>query len=36
MKKLYGSFAAKMIAVILLCLLVLVFTASAISAIFLY
>ena len=36
MKKLYGTFAAKMIAVILLCLLVLVFTASAISAIFLY
>ena len=36
MKKLYGSFAAKMIAVILLCLLVLAFSASAIGAIFLF
>lgn len=36
MKKLYGSFAAKLIAVILLCLLVLAFVGSAISAILLY
>ena len=32
MKKLYGSFAAKLIAVILLCLLVLAFVGSAIAA----
>ena len=36
MKKLYGSFAAKLIAVILLCLLVLAFVGSAISAMLLY
>lgn len=36
MKKLYGSFAAKLIAVILLCLLVLVCIGSAISAMVLY
>ena len=36
MKKLYGSFAAKLIAVILLCLLVLAFVCSAISAMLLY
>lgn len=36
MKKLYGSFAAKLIAVILLCLLVLGCIGSAISAIVLY
>ena len=36
MKKLYGSFAAKLIAVILLCLLVLAFVGSAISAMVLY
>ena len=36
MKKLYGSFAAKLIAVILLCLLVLAFVGSVISAMVLY
>ena len=36
MKKLYGSFAAKLIAVILLCVLVLVFAASAVGALLLY
>ena len=36
MKKLYGSFAAKLIAVILLCVLVLAFVGSAISAMLLY
>ena len=36
MKKLYVSFAAKLIAVILLCLLVLAFVGSAISAMVLY
>ena len=32
MKKLYGSFAAKLIAVILLCVMALAFVGSAISA----
>ena len=36
MKKLYGSFAAKLIAVILLCLLVLAFAGSMISAMLLF
>ena len=36
MKKLYGSFAAKLIAVVLLCLLVLAFLSSAIAAGLLY
>ena len=36
MKKLYGSFAAKLIAVILLCLLVLAFIGSAAAAAHIY
>ena len=36
MKKLYGSFAAKLIAVILLCVMALAFVGSAISAAMLY